>query len=1204
MQHGAFLNQRYHLEDEIGRGGMGVVYRAHDTILERDVAVKVLSDTNLGTEGRGQLLREAQAVAQLNHPNIIAVYDAGEENGTTFIVMELLEGKSLYQYKPQSIAETLAIARQTCYALEHAHRNGIIHRDLKPENIFILEEASDSGSEMMSDVHIKLMDFGLARSIASRLTSSGAITGTVYYLAPELALGQGYDGRADLYALGIMLYELTTGRLPFEAEDPLAVISQHLYAPVVPPQTYNRQIPAALDALIVKLMSKQAEDRPASALQVGEALEQIEATGTQSAVSLPAASPLEQIVRGRLVGRANELSQLRQHWSQAMQGNGHLVMISGEPGVGKSRLADELVAFIRLRGSYVLQGGCYEYEATTPYLPLIEALRDWVDGQSDTVLRDTLGSTAAELAKLAPEIEGRIGPLPPNPLLPPEQERMRLFDAMARFLKTLTSQEGLLLLIDDLHWVEHGTLALLHYVLRRLRGERLLVLGAYREVELDRSHPLAASLVEWNRERLVTRIQLSRLTSQDCSRLLSSMFGLDQVSEEFVQAIYQETEGNPFFIEEVIKALIEQGQIYRDDSGWGRAEITELAIPQSIKEAIGRRLNKLEAEEIEALQYAGVLGKTFTFAEFLTGFEASKNGGAKLEDRLLDLLDHALEAQLIRAAKGEGFSFTHDKIREVLYDELNPVRRRRMHQRAGEGLERIYTGLAREAHIQDIAFHFLQSGDLPRALEYSRLAAQKAERLYAHEEAVRYYLHAAECAAALGTPDVLGEIYLKLGDVYVTQGLSYQAVERYLKALDLVNNARMRGSLKTRIGTEYIQVGDERGLAYLEEAQKELDPASQSIELALIQANLGRYHHYRAQHAKAIEFLERARELAEPSGDPESLRLIYGYLAGAYQHRAQFEESGRWANKCIELGKREAYPLATAIGYEFIAENSLTPGNWPVALEYSRMNRETGERIGDQSRLAWSGFPSAVALREQGKLEEALEMARKTYALAEEIEENRLKIWLMAILSFIYADLGEFDQASEAADQACVRADEIGQVVLQCWSRYSKASIHAILGEWQPAIELCEQGRRLYASGDNRISRLYIGAMAPQVLFSAGRLDEAQQWLAEFLSLARESKAAHYEAIGLRVEGQIYAAREMWERAEQAFEQASSQFRSLGSQLELGHTRYAAAQMWMDSGNLEAARESLQDALEIFTTSNARPWIERSQAAMQQLAAK
>jgi tetratricopeptide (TPR) repeat protein len=253
--------------------------------------------------------------------------------------------------------------------------------------------------------------------------------------------------------------------------------------------------------------------------------------------------------------------------------------------------------------------------------------------------------------------------------------------------------------------------------------------------------------------------------------------------------------------------------------------------------------------------------------------------------------------------------------------------------------------------------------------------------------------------------------------------------------------------------------------------------------------------------------------------------------------------------------------------------------------------------------LAWSGFPSAVALREQGKLKKALEMARQTYALAEEIEENRLKIWLMAILSFIYTDLGEFDLASEAADQAYIRADEIGQVVLQCWSRYSKASIHAILGEWQPAIELCEQGRRLYASGDNQISRLYIGAIAPQVLFSAGRLDEAQQWLVEFLSMARESKATHYEAIGMRVEGQIYAASQMWEQAEQAFEQATVRFQSLGSQLELGHTRYAAAQMWMDSGNLEAARASLQNALQIFTTSNARPWIERAQAAMQRMSA-
>lgn len=260
------FQQRYRLETELGRGGMAVVYRAHDTLLDRAVAVKVLTPGVLGTEGRARLLDEARAVAKFNHPNIVAVYDAGlaetgEQGGSPFIVMELVEGQSLHEYRPQSLTDIIAIARQVCAALDVAHAQGVVHRDLKPENVVMTPTGT-----------AKLMDFGLARSIASRRTAEGMIIGTVFYLAPEQALGQAVDGRADLYALGVMLYELTTGSLPFSGDNPLVVITQHLHAPVTPPRVHNPEIPVAFDALIVRLLSKRPDDRPGSAREVLDAL--------------------------------------------------------------------------------------------------------------------------------------------------------------------------------------------------------------------------------------------------------------------------------------------------------------------------------------------------------------------------------------------------------------------------------------------------------------------------------------------------------------------------------------------------------------------------------------------------------------------------------------------------------------------------------------------------------------------------------------------------------------------------------------------------------------------------------------------------------------------------------------------------------------------------------------------------------------------
>jgi serine/threonine-protein kinase len=244
------LNNRYHLEAELGRGGMGVVYRARDTLLNRPVAVKLLSAGSLGSEGRQRLLIEAQAAARLNHPNIINVYDASEAGGTPYIVMELAEGVTLRDYRPQSLDEIIAIARQIAAALEHAHAAGILHRDLKPENIVL----SDSRV-------IKLMDFGLARisdpGYHRGLTQEGTLMGTFAYLAPECIQGEAASRQSDLYAFGVLLYELAAGRHPFQGDTMVAVLSQHLHAPVIPASTYHPAGPPRLDALIGRLLNKK-----------------------------------------------------------------------------------------------------------------------------------------------------------------------------------------------------------------------------------------------------------------------------------------------------------------------------------------------------------------------------------------------------------------------------------------------------------------------------------------------------------------------------------------------------------------------------------------------------------------------------------------------------------------------------------------------------------------------------------------------------------------------------------------------------------------------------------------------------------------------------------------------------------------------------------------------------------------------------------
>jgi tetratricopeptide (TPR) repeat protein len=907
-------------------------------------------------------------------------------------------------------------------------------------------------------------------------------------------------------------------------------------------------------------------------------------------------SPLQQLVRGRLVGRADEARTLRQHWDNARQARGHLVLVSGEPGIGKTRLAQELIAHAQKAGATILRGGCYEYEATTPYMPFVEAFREWARRQSPEQLRTALGATAPEIAKFAPEIETKLKGLVPNVPLSPGEERLRLFDNTARFLRSLAPEAGLLVFIDDVHWADQGTLSLLHYLLRHLRDDRVLVLAAYREIELDRAHPLASALVEWNRERLATRVALGRLSRDDTSALLSTLFGQESVSDDFASALYGETEGNPFFVEEVVKALIEQGHIYREEDRWERKEMHELAIPQSVKEAIGRRLSRLSEPTVDALRIAAALGKIFPFRELAAV-------SATTEDALLDALDEASAAQLVRASTGsasstasagdDSFAFTHDKIREVLYEELNPIRRRRLHLRIGETLERLYGGdtagkdapLRADEHAQDLAHHFMHAGDLPKSLDYARRAAHNAELVFAHDEALGFLEQAREAAEALQRTDDLHRIDEAMGDINEARGTTQPAVKSYERALATATEAAQVGAINAKIGTSYCNIGDPRGMPYLEAALRTLDPARPTNELAVATAAMGRYHHYRTEHRKAIEFFQRARELAEPLDDAGTLGQIYSFLAGGHQHLLLYDDSDGWARVSMAMGERKKYPGAVALAYEFLSENDTARGQWDRALAYAARNRDEGGKAGSLTRVAWSGFPTAQSLHGKGELAAARTAVDEALELSEQIGEERLATWLGPMAAIIAADMGDDDAATSHANRAWTRAQELGQLVLTAWAQNALGVAALRRGDVDGALRWYELYVPLVQDTENGVSRHLVMASAAEAFLRGDRVDEAAALAAQAIKLAEFARAPHFRAMGRRVEAEVLGARRRYDEALATFDEVIATFTEQGSGLELARARFRRAALLLAGGDEKkapAARAEVARARDSF----------------------
>ncbi len=935
---GTLLDERYRLDAEVGRGGMGVVYRAHDALLDRDVAVKVLSATELGTEGRTRLLREAQAAARLNHPNIVSVHDAGEARlperaeAVPFVVMELVEGPSLHDRRPGSLEETVAVARQVCVALEHAHTRGILHRDLKPENVLLVSDLQGGAGAVA-----KLVDFGLARSVASRLSTEGAIVGTVFYLAPELALGQAFDARADLYALGVMLYELTTDRLPFLADDPLAVISQHLHAPVVPPRARDEGIPPALDALILRLLSKDRDGRPGSAAEVLQALNAPDILD-RDATPARELSVLERIERGRLVARERELAEARALWRKASAGEGRVLLVSGEPGIGKTRLVRELCTEVQVTGDRVLVGECYA-EAGVPYAPFAQILRRaFRDGAGEELAAALPEFVLADLLTLAPSLRLRFPDVSPNPSLDPKSEQQRLFENMVACCHSMCEEVPVLLVLEDAHWADSGSLALLRHLARRTRRQRVLIVATYREVELDQTRPFQEVLLDLTRERLATRLRLSRLDREGTHDMLAVLFAAEEITPEFLEGIYTETEGNPFFVEEVCKALVESGQVYYTDGAWDRPEMEELEIPQSVRVAIQSRVSKMPVDCQEMLRLAAVLGREFAFQTLL----AASEGG---EEDLIDGLDYAIQAQLIEEA-GAGrdvtFAFTHALIPATLYEGVSTLRRRRLHRRAAAAIEGLHPD-----DYETLAYHYGESGDEEQALRYHVQAGARASAVYANVEAEGHYRAALE----LVEPEAeRADLLWELGRALFRQSRYQEAIEVWQEGIALYQALGKQDGvarLYARSARAAWLLGDTpRGLRICREGMDVVVGAPESPDLADLLHETARACHFNGLPDEAAPLCRQALEMAERLGavrvQAEALCTL-GILPSV-----PYKESISTLSQAIELAESAGLLDQAARAHNNLGSALIDPeASRPHFLRAAELDRQRGEIVGE-----------------------------------------------------------------------------------------------------------------------------------------------------------------------------------------------------------------------------------------------------------------
>lgn len=739
---GTRLADRYEVTGELGRGGMGVVYRAHDPLLNREVAVKVIPPTQLTPQAEERFRREAQLVAQMDHPGIVPIFDIGSHEGSLFFLMPVVRGTSLRAFlrdRSRKLRDLLEIGVRVAEALDYSHTHGVIHRDIKPENVMVSDE-DDA-------LRVRVMDFGLARSNTDgRITRTGTLIGTVSYFSPEQLTGVGVDRRSDIYSLGTVLYECIAGEPPFTGE-----VQSVLYriAHEIPPSLrgLGAGISEELESIIMRSLAKDPARRYQTAGELATVLEQYrsqigdeeQARSFQisKAITMQFARPPASL----FVGREREIAELQRRLHSAIEGECHFTIIGGEPGIGKTRLLEEIENLARARKIKVLHGRFVEQDRTFPYQGFCEVILEYFRSRDSgsSAEQPDFSDLAAELVSLFPMLgeisslraaAGSAGDTEPKK----GDDRTYVYELLARTLTRIGAGRPLVLILENLHGAEMSIDAL-SYVVRRLGPTPTLITATYRQTDLDRRHPLTRMIDGFRDDPRFASFVLGPLSIAEHRRFVESMVGSAPVSDSLARKLYESTEANPFFTRELVRSLIESGGIAKTVTGdWHLSREMGISVdrlPETIQQTVERRIERLPEEVRETLSIASVLGKTFEFRdiELLTD---DRRVSEESIDRLIQ--DGIVEEE--KESRGDRFTFASGIVRDVLYGALSRRRRKSLHRRYAELLEQRHAGRLERVYPQ-LVHHFSEGDVSEKTVQYGLELARRSLDAFAPEETVQ-----------------------------------------------------------------------------------------------------------------------------------------------------------------------------------------------------------------------------------------------------------------------------------------------------------------------------------------------------------------------------------------------------------------------------------------------------------------------------------
>ena len=817
----------------------------------------------------------------------------------------------------------------------------------------------------------------------------------------------------------------------------------------------------------------------------------------------------------KLVGRDHEIEQLAQYLHSALNGNGAAVFISGEAGVGKTRLVSEFLTLAKKKGAGIFAGWCLS-EANIPYFPFREAFNSYISamsyGKTKSVISKQLRTTGwLEDSEFAQE------PKIHEPYLTPQIERDRTFEAAARVLLQLSTQEPLILFLDDLHWADPLSLALLHYLSRECRDSRLLIIGTYRLEELahaegERPHPLEETMFSMSREDLLTKIELNRLKRNDFPELLKSIFR-SSLNEEFEEKLFEETEGNPLFAIEMLNMLADEGYLSEKDERWAlTAPMEKIGIPSKVYEVIARRIVRLDREKRKLLDIAAVCGHSFTpdtLSRALT---------VDLTDVLQMLVELEQKHRLIHSIDSE-FEFTHHKIREVTYGSLPTELRRIYHLKIARCFEQALTKQITDGYMADMVLHSIEGGASEKAFEYLLKLGEKAASIHANAQAIDYLNKALETAqktSSLATNENFAKIYKHRGTAWLNQdekakarsdfnlmlqnatnisdesmiaeahywlGTTYEtyfgemeeAMRHLTTAVEMTRktgNKPLEARILRAIGYALLWGLDtmDEGCMRLEESSRICKETGDKVIEASNLEWLGFYYNWKGEFNRAKENLNKAIALEEEVGSAHTKIWKLWFLSMVLGGKGEYNEAISTAQKCLQQARAHARDsgdwsivsiILNTLGWFY---HDLS--NIELATKYNNESLENA-RAHQKSRASGAVPMSLLNLGMDCLYKNNYEKAEKYFKkVVNQYQQHRVGWWrietrILLGRGVIALAKGDFQQALAFAEDSLAISEKAGAKKYIAYGLKLKAEVLAKMGKIEEAVKLIENALKL-----------------------------------------------------------------------------------------------------------------------------------------------